>query len=118
MVETSYIAIIALVLLHECSPLTTVDLSPPLVLSKMPETPATAVHPPNGTSKDGSSMLLQQFGRIPNKPQECRSSQDALHSSIGTLAVTGAVSRCSQVLQELLNQQFGAAPATAGLPSL
>ena len=58
----------------------------------MPETPATAVHPPNGSSKDGPSTILQQCGHISKEPQECRSSQDALHSSIETVAATGVVS--------------------------
>ena len=40
---------------------------PPLVLSKMPETPATAVHPPNGSSKDSPSTILQHFGLISKK---------------------------------------------------
>ena len=63
----------------------------------MPETPTTVVHPPNGLSKDSPSMILQQVGRIPKELQECRSLQDALHSSIVTVAATGVVSRCSQV---------------------
>ena len=83
----------------------------------MPETPATAVHPPNWSSKDGPSMILQQFSRIPKEPQEGKSSQDALHPSIVTVAATGVVSCCSQVLQELQNQMFGAVSAAAGLPS-
>ena len=72
----------------------TTESLPPLAGSKMPETPATAVRPLNGSSKDGPSTISQQFGRIPKEPQEC-SSPD---SSIATVAATGVVSRCSQVL--------------------
>ena len=75
---------------------------------KMPDTQATAVHPSNGMSKDSPSMIFQQFGHISKEPEE--SSRDFLHSSIVKVAATGVVSRCSQPLQELQNQQFRAVP--------
>ena len=65
---------------------TTGSLPPPLAGSKMPETPATAVRPPNGSSKDGPSTISQQFGHIPKEPQEC-SSPD---STIATVAATAS----------------------------
>ena len=83
----------------------------------MPETPA-AVHSPKGSIKDVRRAILQQFEPSKLKePQEWKSSQDLLHSSIVAMAVTGSVSRRFQVLQNLQNQQFRAVPAVPGLPS-
>ena len=70
--------------------LTTESLPPPPVVSKTHETPATAVDTPNGSRKNGQRTILQQFGHWKSKePKECKSSQDLLHSSIVTMAVTG-----------------------------
>ena len=84
---------------------TTEHLPPPLVLSKMPETPATAVHPPNGSSKDDPSKILQQFGRSEGTAGMQKLTGCSIFSII-TVPATGVVTRCSQVLQEPLNHNL------------
>ena len=90
--------------LWSCDTPTTESL-PPLLVSKMPKTLATAVLPPNGLSKDG--MILQQFRCIPKEPQECKSSQDLPHSSIVTVAATIVVHKL------LLSSSPGASESAA-----
>ena len=93
------------------------SLPPLLVLPKMPEMPATAVHPPKRSSKDGPSMTLQQQTHSEGTAgrQKLTGCSTFFHCDSGW---TGVLSCCSQVFQELQNQRFEAVPAAVGLPSL